>query len=467
MQKTFNEKYKIDGNYIEEELIILNELRSSMKFQSSICNFLVENKPLDLYKIPLTFTDEFISYIIIKKLEIDTSKIEYFNLIDKLYLDQKQNDYKIIDFSSDITKYLDNYKDEFNKYIDERNANIINSYSQFVENNLGEKVLKYQTYELDLNIILKYACIIKGLSEENYIKLISDNFEREDNQIKDISLKEIETKIENYFLDNTSISNLTNSEICCINIILLFSISLNILPANINCNSILSILFQNFIVFRKYCSILLQMIYKIIKNLIGENNSEKINQLIFCAYPCINYIRNNHLVPNEDLMTLINKFDLNETNDEIRDVSNPVTNLNDDEYSLNLSENNLFITYNFSPFKFYDEKFIFNKVNIKNEGNLIIDNINMIPKIRYAIKNDKKVESAFFSQKKLWEILTKEYIKYKDNMDVNTLNRQNILDACLNIFIFMRNDEKFKWPDEAWKFLEIIFSVFLKLYKII
>ncbi len=52
-------------------------------------------------------------------------------------------------------------------------------------------------------------------------------------------------------------------------------------------------------------------------------------------------------------------------------------------------------------------------------------------------------------------------------MDVNTLNRQNILDACLNIFIFMRNDKKFKWPDETWKFLEIIFSVFLKLYKII
>ena len=32
MQKTFNEKYKIDGNYIEEELIMLNELRSSIKF---------------------------------------------------------------------------------------------------------------------------------------------------------------------------------------------------------------------------------------------------------------------------------------------------------------------------------------------------------------------------------------------------------------------------------------------------
>ena len=166
-------------------------------------------------------------------------------------------------------------------------------------------------------------------------------------------------------------------------------------------------------------------------------------------------------------MTLINKFDLNETNSNIKGDSNIETNSKNDEYSLNLSENNLFITYNFSPFKFYDEKFIFNKVNIKNEGNLIIGNINMIPKIRYAIKNDKKVESAFFSQKKLWEILTKEYIKYKDNMDVNTLNRQNILDACLNIFIFMRNDEKYKWPDETWKFLEIIFSVFLKLYKII
>ena len=427
----------------------------------------MENKPLDLYKIPLTFTDEFISYIIIKKLEIDTSKIEYFNLIDKLYLDKKQNNIKIIGFNSDITKYLDNYKDVFYEYIDERNANIINSYSQFVENNLGEKVLKYQTYELDLNIILKYACIIKSLSEIDYIKLISDNFEKEDNEIKEISLTEIGTKIENYFLDNTSISNLTNSEICCINIILLFSISLNILPAKINCNPFICILFQKFIVFRKYCSILLQMIYKIKKNLIIENNYEKINQLICCAYPCINYIRNNHLVPNEDLMTLINKFDLNETNDEIRDVSNPVTNLNDDEYSLNLSENNLFITYNFSPFKFYDEKFIYNKVNIKNEGNLIIGNINMIPKIRYAIKNDKKVESAFFSQKKLWEILTKEYIKYKDNMDVNTLNRQNILDACLNIFIFMRNDEKFECLDEIWTFLEIIFSVFLKLYKII
>ena len=48
-----------------------------MKFQYSFCQFVLDHNPIDLYKIPLTFTDEFILFISRKK-DIDTSKIEFF-----------------------------------------------------------------------------------------------------------------------------------------------------------------------------------------------------------------------------------------------------------------------------------------------------------------------------------------------------------------------------------------------------
>jgi hypothetical protein len=63
MKVEFNQNYKNEHHYTKEEIIILEELKNSMKFESSFCNFVMAHNPIDLYKIPLTFFDEYISVI--------------------------------------------------------------------------------------------------------------------------------------------------------------------------------------------------------------------------------------------------------------------------------------------------------------------------------------------------------------------------------------------------------------------
>ena len=66
--------------YNEDEKLFLEELKTTMKYQSFVFIFLQSYNPIDLYKIPLTFTEEFLAIILQKKEEIggNTSRVKFF-----------------------------------------------------------------------------------------------------------------------------------------------------------------------------------------------------------------------------------------------------------------------------------------------------------------------------------------------------------------------------------------------------
>ena len=79
MNVEFNRYYEKDKKYMDEELLIIKELlEDSMKFRGSFFQFVMKHNPLDLYKIPLTFTDEFLSFFSRKKLKKIITNIKYF-----------------------------------------------------------------------------------------------------------------------------------------------------------------------------------------------------------------------------------------------------------------------------------------------------------------------------------------------------------------------------------------------------
>ena len=470
MKIEFNSNYESERKYMKEELLIIKELKDSMKFRSSLSKFITEHSPIDLYKIPLTFMDEFVSFISRKKSEIDTSKIKYFKLIDDLYLANKLKEVIKIDFTSDIDKYLQNYKDKFIRDIEERNKKKFNfDYSSIIKvvNYNQEKCLRYQTYELDDQIILEYIYIIMNLSEGNYLRLISDNFAKEDNIINEISITEIETRIDKYCLENKYLSMI---DLCATNIVLLFSISLKLLPDTANYHIFLTSLFQNFPIFRKYHSLLLKMIFKLYKHFLEKQNKNKIYQMKMCFFACLDYIRNYYLIPNENLMLIINKFlktffeekkDLQKSNSEI------LANLKMEKYEPKINDNKLYIIYNFTSAQFYKEKDVINRINLCKDSTY---NINVggkeevvTPKIRFNKNNNEKKESLIISQQKMLDMLKEEYDAFYENLDVKQLNKNNnIIYVCLNILIFMKNEAKFKNEEllEIWNVIETIFFIF-------
>ena len=467
----YNKDCLFEGLYTDEELLVLRELTETMKFQYSFCQFVLDHNPIDLYKIPLTFTDEFILFISRKK-DIDTSKIEFFKLIEELYLSEKINEIQEIDFSSAITEFMNNFKNKFIRDIEERDKKRFKlDYSSIIKvidnkNNQGKeenkKVLKYQTYELDNRILLNYINLIENLPKDKKSKLMSIDSALDDNIINEIDIIEIEKRVEDYCLDK---KYLNNNELCVSNIIIIFAICLKFFPENIRCYDFLKTLFENFVIFRKYYTYLLQIIYKLFKQSLVENNLEKNKQLKLCFFCCFDFLKINKIVPNENLMIVINKFlklFLEEKEDEKKQEINNKNNLLKDVPNTRITEKNLHITYNFTSKKSYDEKMILKLVNKLNKSNLDFGtNNDMIPKIRYIIDKNDKEESIFFSQKQLSDILINEYNKFYENLDISKVDRKYISDACLNIFIFMRNDEKFKQLNVIWNTLEFVFHLFL------
>ena len=467
----YNKDCLFEGLYTDEELLVLRELTETMKFQYSFCQFVLDHNPIDLYKIPLTFTDEFILFISRKK-DIDTSKIEFFKLIEELYLSEKINEIQEIDFSSAITEFMNNFKNKFIRDIEERDKKRFKlDYSSIIKvidnkNNQGKeenkKILKYQTYELDNRILLNYINLIENLPKDKKSKLMSIDSALDDNIINEIDIIEIEKRVEDYCLDK---KYLNNNELCVSNIIIIFAICLKFFPENIRCYDFLKTLFENFVIFRKYYTYLLQIIYKLFKQSLVENNLEKNKQLKLCFFCCFDFLKINKIVPNENLMIVINKFlklFLEEKEDEKKQEINNKNNLLKDVPNTRITEKNLHITYNFTSKKSYDEKMILKLVNKLNKSNLDFGtNNDMVPKIRYIIDKNDKEESIFFSQKQLSDILINEYNKFYENLDISKVDRKYISDACLNIFIFMRNDEKFKQLNVIWNTLEFVFHLFL------
>jgi hypothetical protein len=242
-----------------------------------------------------------------------------------------------------------------------------------------------------------------------------------------------------------------------------------------DCTSFLSMIFHDFTVFRKYYGILLRMIFKLHQDSFSKKTYSKCKNSNLCYYPCINSIRNLYLVPNEDLLKIINQFnkmnienmkypeeeqkEVPINNEKLKDIKLYGEQLKEDE----IDEENLYIFHNFTSNKFIKEKEIvnaFNKNNDNIQNDINVDNELLTPKIRFN-NGIHKIESSFYSQKALLDYLIIEYNKYIVDLNEKKLNTKIILEACLNIFIFMRNSKVFEEKDDIREAVKNIFYIFM------
>ena len=445
-------KYKYKN---EEELFILEKWDASMKLVNSFQTYVIEHNPLNLFKIPLNFFDEFTSMISRNRTNKFSKEMKYFKIIEHFYLEKKFNKINLIDFKSDMDDYFDNYKEYIMRELEEKGEKNKSSIIK-IFNIQEERVLKYQTYGLDNQILLKY--INKELN--------SPPIERISNKNAEINISEIESKIENYCINKNLI---TSKDICCSNIIMLFSLVLKYLPENIDCSKFLVVLFQEFNVFRKYFSFLLNMIYKVYNHSLEEKNEIKANQMKCCFYSCLNCVRNKKIIVNENLEILIDKFMIKlREKEKIEEIEEKEEQSEINEIQNNIINGvNLQICYNFSFMQFYSEKFILEAINgMKDSDNDLYVKRGDIkekisPKIKFIKNKNENIESNFISQKKILNILLNEYKNHFININNNKLDINNILNTCLNIFVFIRNNNEFEEFNEIWKMLENIYFYFI------
>ena len=489
MNIIFNKDYNTDeNNYIKEEIYLLDELMDTMKFESFVYGFIQSYNPIDLYKIPLTLTEEFLS-ILSRKDSLNHLNFNFFNLIDNIY--KKTGVEKIfVDFNPFSSEYYNRIKKYFDREIYDgyNRSNIENKKifkEKYVKTVLIEKEegkiinnLKYNEFILDNNILLKYIRFLKNIKKEEYYHMFHLASNLEHNKIRSISITDIENEIEK---SCNNLDILPKGVICCSNIILLFILNIKSIKNYIDCQPFLSALFQNLNVFRKYYTMIMNLLYRLMNECLEKNDYINAKNYFFCYYSCINSLRTNKLVPNENLMNIILKFDkidlnylLEKSNNcETVEEINKELNEHMDNYSQKNNNKNIYVIYNFMKNSFVKEKNIIQKVNeikgnINLNWNIVINkeaNIekNIQPKIKYN-NGTFQYECNIYSQEVILEDLNKQYEIYSKNLDESLLDNKVLFEACLNIFLFTRNSDIFSNNDDLIDAFKVIFNVYL--YKI-
>lgn len=459
-ENELNNKYK---KTLEEEYFF-NGCKNTIKFDIFFNNYINNHECLEYYNISYIFLDEYISLISrANDLNIyNNYQLKFFNIFENLY-NKKQSQKVNIDFNTFLSEYFKKYKNDFDRDIKDFNKdgrNII----RYLE---SKKILHYQWYELDNNLLLKYILFIKTLNNDEYERMFNINTILDDNNPKRIRIEDIEDEIEKEIISNNFYNNkllINDDDICCMNIITLLSISLKYINFDSFTTVFIGSLFKEFFLFRKYYHILLDMIYRAINYELNISNIHKVDNLLSFYYPCINSFREKHIIPNEKITSII--ININKIEHEIREKNKNIYEHEVNEKYNKIDDKNyiIFIYHNISQYGIIKEKKILkyvndddenDKNNWKNRLGFIVTlkndkTILVIPKIKYIGKYKNKeneniyFESEIFSQRKIKEILDEEYKNYiNTDLDITSINIKNIIDCLLNIVIYIRNSEKF------------------------
>ena len=460
----FNEESIEKGNnYIQEEIAFLNELRETMKYQSFVCGFIQSYNPIDLYKIPLTFTEEFLS-MLSRNFSIyneDKKGIQFLSLIDEIYKTKKKE--MKIELNDFFLQYVKKYKNIIDREIydnkDENKIKII--LNEDNKDDIVIREMQYLSYELNNNVIFKYKYLIDNMDQEEFNMLLKYGNEINYNQINRIMINDIESSIEKHFMD---LGLIKIEDICCTNLLILFIISIKIIVKTRNDFTFLSVLIEHCIIFRKYYTMVFKVLYILMKE--NSNNDQITRKCLMIFYLFFNSLRSLGLIPNENLINIIRKIQLIDNKFFKDSPNNNENEANEGKTDKNLDEKNsyeyIYFCQNFDKNRFFKENEILQIMNDKEYPEL--KKRVKHSKIKfYNGKNNYKFE--ILSQKKIFEILNCVYVVYVlKNLDDNSLINENIFPICVNIIAYFRTIENFDGKDEIDSALFEVMQYYLKMY---
>ncbi len=413
--KKMTKKFFLENNneqisqYLEEEKIFCNLFQTSTKYGIYFDNFILRFKSLDLYKISLIFSEDFI-YMKLSDLNF---KSGFFTIIDSLYTNYQTKSQKFYDITF-------HYFDECYKSL---------------QNNFPTK--KSNKIQINNNIINFYINYINNLDEQDLIKLFPSLEFIINSKVNNCNILSIIDCIENKMLSYKLIEPKQIFGSCLMILNNLF-ICEDYFDKRNNTNSFSEMIFltnnllnyvfeNNYSFFRKYFLIILNDFYLMIKKI--SNDKEKIihsiNLLESYYFIFCNFIRTNCIYPNSFIIYLLTillkefkkiKEEIPKTNifkeeeeddEEEEDEINILYNINVKNEN-NIPENKLVILNSDIQNSVEMKEFIQNEsnncyINFKKDNKM--NNIKNEPNSNFSVIsfsfNDKKRESFIFSLKKL------------------------------------------------------------------
>lgn len=289
----YNKNYE---DFSEDEKKFCDLFRTSSKYEIYFNCFILDFRCLDIYRIPLTFSEEFIS---MKKNQINIYS-NLFELMDSFYNSyfgdtlQKKKKYKI---SFKVFEFL-----------------IRNELSNFKPKKATKGII------LNSEILKKYIFYINNKSEKELFDLFPPFKIMRENIIQEISPNQIIDSIEKQIFSKGIISpnQILSSSILIISLItrrieafneknaMLFNNTLNV-----STNLLNYLLNKKSPFIRKYIFLNLLLLYKTTVKLeeSGKDISNYSKLLQSFYYIMINFMRTNSILPNSQIVELLSSLD--------------------------------------------------------------------------------------------------------------------------------------------------------------
>ena len=441
--RKINKLRKLDENteIIPEEKVFCQSFRNSIKYKIYFENFIQNLEAIDVFKIPLLFSEEFINI----KLKDDsnklTNKLSLFNLIDSLYYQNNQTQTITITLNNIYLDYIEKLKKYFKHFYTSNNLKIMS---------------KHQLIYLNKNIINKYIYLLNNYYEtEELMDLFPSMRIQEDEQITLVNRKCIINIIQNN-LEQNNLIEIPHYLVYALIYIFSISISLHSYSKMLTyINSIIRSLEKINYFINHLAYVLIKTFYKYY--LIHKKNNLypdiNVSSIKMYYYMIVNFLKDNLIIPNEEMMKILTQFFSKIIYQERESINKKKEIEIDSNANFRIEKGKNFLCY--MKYCFTAKKIFKPKIMIKaaikepNNCNIIVKTTKKLLQPIIQVKVKEFIHSSeFFAPKKIYKLAQSAFNDFFDNaeLDMSKLKIKSVRDVITNLIIYgmeLNQEEEF------------------------
>ena len=433
--------HKVTEHFAKEERYFCSLFRNSVKFSNYVSDFLKNYKCIDLYKIPLIFSEEFIG---LKNIDPKEFNSHFFDIMDKFFnkdtFEKKGLYESIVNDAFFNPQEMNARPVNFNMFYAHYNESNLKTYiyeeaqnSQVIKTVVTRAFYtkkysyKYKSIELDNNIILKYIYYLTNLPKDKLEEIFPTIEMQRGNELRHVNQRDIANSIERTLI---GFKTITTKELIVFSILYTICMCTDYIENEMSIANIFEMISKEKYCLRKYLSMILATFYNNADKKIKENPTA-ITDLEFTWFnKTISFLQKKKILPDEQMMKAIELFAVlkqkrSDDNNEDSDLQMVINEVKPKEEEFNTFLNRTFCKDGTRGIDY----FLKLSENSEYEGNLRVDcercGKTIEPKIVIQFLK-KELVVDFYSPRKIYNEsgrLCNDFLKEmkRENVDLDVL----------------------------------------------
>jgi hypothetical protein len=420
----------------KEEVIFYERFKSSSKYNNYILNYIQEHKCIDLYRIPLLFSEEF---IYLTKFNEEKLNFRFFDTIDYIYEAKKPI---LVTFTHFFTYYDSFIREEIYKKID---SQIIKK-SESVLFERPSLLYEYDYCKLDESVITYYKDFLTTLEPKKLEEIFPSIITRSQNVLKKTKFSDIIDLIERALISHKIIKTDSLILFSLLNIFLVTRYKCSFSDSISHLRDILETIDSRSMFLRKYLNQMLTIYNLNIPNVSENELKQATYSKTMCSFIIINFLRHKNILPNEEMMNIFKLFVSAERNED-EDLLNSQDS--DDDFNIcYLEDFHLFFQYHVcrcgakKP-----EYFLKQTENSSFEGDVYLDcffcgtkevKTNLVFKFEIS---EERYNSEIYSPLKLFNLSVKMFKEFvQKNFNYDELDKDSLRKIIINLIFYCKHN---------------------------